>query len=240
MTMPPDPQDEMEEIFIQRNVYAPTTLQDFIDEENDKIPVAQREADRRIFLLFFALLFLMFAFRFIKNEIQPLIVSSSRYHGAAGVYQVDGKAKTIRCPDGSLCSYSWTKDPDTGSDMYLIRYPNGFQLKVFPVGMGGGISTYNSEYEEKLTDEIRAGQVDVKNAMLEHEGFTTNISPWRFTAIPLLVLSIFAIFYPYKYGDVGGFLFLLKAQYFQSAPFLRKVQVTGLVGACFSLVILIF
>lgn len=180
-----------------------------------------------------AALFLLYLFASgSKDFVREYIVNSSRYQGKAGTYQVDGKNKIIYCPDGSQCTYT------INGGTFTIIYENGFQVVVTPVGMGGGISTYSSSNAELLlTEDMKENHTDVKNAMMTHYGFVTNVSPIKVTAVPVMLFAYVAIFTPYKYGDFATFLFIQNTNYYKSTKYLKKVQIAGgiVMGVCFFL-----
>lgn len=220
-----------EEVFVQRGVYAPVTPRDLVEAEMDKIPLAQKEADRQVFKMILLLCVCTILVTNLSNFLKQQVKTTSVYQTGAGDYIV-GKEE-VRCPDGTICTYLWT-----GGE-FRVRYPNGFVMTVTPVGKGGGITSYTSQQSAPLTDEIRASQVQVKNAILEHYGFVTDLSPWKLVSLPVLLLAMMAIITPYKISDFLSFLWFRHRPYFHSLECYSKIQKGGIVVCLISFVVLI-
>ncbi len=231
---PINPQDE---VYIQRGVYEPVTWRDYLQEKQDKVPTAQQEADKQVYKIVLFLCITVCLMSFVSKYIKTEVHDFSVYKGNGGNYIV--RNKEIRCPDGSVCQYDWLPDPWTGVYRFVITYPNGYQINVTPVGRGGGITTYDSNQDSKLTPYMEAIHVDVKNAMLEHHGNVTDLTPQKFLALPFLVLGMVSVFMPYKISDFATFLYITKSVHYHSFEYYSKVQKCGCFLVVASLLILI-
>lgn len=183
-----------------------------------------------IIKIMLALLLFITATEHLRDFSNTYIKTTSRYTGEEGNYLVKSKDKEIHCPDGSICTY------EILYSTFVITYPNGFQVTVTPVGKGGGISTYDSTHaKDLLTPYMKENHSDVKNAMMSHYGFITDVSPINLIAIPVMLFAMVAILTPYKYGDFATFIWLQKSEYYNSREYLRKVQIMGgiVLGLCF-------
>lgn len=220
---PVEEDPEQPEAFIQRNVYEPVTWKDYVEKERDKIPLAQRESDQFLVKFLIILCLSMFVLTQAQDFARGHFNALTRYQGSTGTYLVDGDTKTIHSPDGSICTY----DRIPYQNAFEIIYPNGFRVTVTPVGRGGGITTYDSDNQGELTPYMESTHLDLKNAMLTHLGFTPEISAGKFLALPFLILGFVCLFYPYKIGDIGTFLYIMKSQQFHSSGFYKKVQGFG-------------
>lgn len=220
--------------FVHDEIPQKHTLQQYILEENDKIPEEVKRAERRMIAWFVLIVVILTLLQKTGDWVQTNLTHTSSYSGSAGYYHVDGQKAEILCPDGTICTYQ-----KYGSE-YQIIYPNGFKVTVTPVGNGGGISTYDGgKNEELLTPVMQANHTDVKNAMLTHEGYTPKVNPIRFIAFFSLVYGIVSVMLPYKIADIATTFYINKSTYYHSDVFYQKVQRWGTFWIVTSLAVMI-
>lgn len=229
-----DPYEEPFQQYVKPKRRSIKYVEHYVKGSTDTQSYISLNGENPMFKMFLALICCISFLRGAETFISEYIITTSTYVGSAGIYQVNGETREIICPDGSICKYI-----DYNSH-FVIIYPNDFRMTVTPIGAGGGVTTYDSQANEGLlTPYIEANHLDVKNAMLTHEGFVTDVSPWKVVALVIFVFSIIAFFTPHKVAQWAMFVFIQKESYYHSAEYEEKVHKVGAVSMVICLVILL-